>query len=705
MNQQKKSVRKWKMFLLIALLVGLLAAFTGLAFGQGDPLTASDFAESAEQGMGDRANSWAWSMQWWNGYVYAGTNSNWHCVEVLSQSRNSFGIITYPPDDPDIDCPANELEIDMRAEIWRWDSVTGLWEQVYIAPTQVFTQYQRIGGTIIDPITETVTIPPTDIALDIGYRGMALFEEPDGTVALYVTAVSPRFAGYDAPPRILRSTDGVTFTPLPQDPGTVLGEIQETSIRNPVTHIGTDGTPRFYVQAGSSKGSGILLESEDPAGGNDNFREIPIPGALGDYKISAMTSYFGSLIVGTRDTDTGFSILRVHPHGGALPYDYEVLVDSGGYAEFATDPILNVEILDFEEYDCNLYAGGNGITIGTIPGLNDPAELFRVHPEGTWDMIVGRERIGTPLGDISPLSGFDAGFGSPYNGHMWRMGAHNGHFYVATFDGSTTLKDQDPLPPDAEKMGFDLWHTGDGTSMDPISEDGFSDQIIDPDPPRPDLPLGGMDAGGRTISSNEFGFFMGTANYWYGMRVWRAPVPGYNISVTVDGPDTVLVNTPADYTAYVDIGSMAATMGITDPITYTWEATDFPPIQHVGGLSDTITYSWATLGTKIITVRVDTPDTQECGMFQVEVVDGSTPTPTSTPVVNTPTPTSTPVTPGPTATPTVQPTATPTTPPTGVELTGFDGTGGDVSVGLTPWLALLLLLLPGGALLLSRKRR
>jgi hypothetical protein len=40
----------------------------------------------------------------------------------------------------------------------------------------------------------------------------------------------------------------------------------------------------------------------------------------------------------------------------------------------------------------------------------------------------------------------------------------------------------------------------------------------------------------------------------------------------------------------------------TTPITYTWEATDLPPVQHVGDITDNIGFAWDEVGTKAITV-------------------------------------------------------------------------------------------------------
>ena len=42
----------------------------------------------------------------------------------------------------------------------------------------------------------------------------------------------------------------------------------------------------------------------------------------------------------------------------------------------------------------------------------------------------------------------------------------------------------------------------------------------------------------------------------------------------------------------------------TQPLSYTWEASEHDPITRTAILSDTISFSWATPGPKIVTVKV-----------------------------------------------------------------------------------------------------
>src|SRR5262245_28615969 len=65
------------------------------------PLGAGDFSQAAIQGFGDRQNSWAWSMQWWNGHLYVGTYRAAACVEQFElQQAVGAALFPYPPTDP-----------------------------------------------------------------------------------------------------------------------------------------------------------------------------------------------------------------------------------------------------------------------------------------------------------------------------------------------------------------------------------------------------------------------------------------------------------------------------------------------------------------------------------------------------------------------------------------------------------------------------
>lgn len=435
------------------------------------------FAQAAPQGFGDRQNSWAWSMQWWNDYLYVGVNRSWHCAETGGLNQNFPLFFPYPPDDPDVVCPENLKDLMLAAEIWRWSPDTDIWERVFQSPNDI--QIPNSVGKVV--------------ARDIGFRGMNVFTEADGTEALYVASVSPRFMYAEMPPpRILRSTDGLNFESIPQDPGTAMADYEFTSLRNQINFKG-----RLYVIAGSVQGSGVLLESRNPADGNDEFRVVSPPGKI----VSTVGVLDDHLYIGLQNIVSGYSVVKTDA-SGEPPYRYTQVVSHGGYAEGRP----NHELVTMKTFDGRLYAGGNGIRTSLVVGLGGPAELIRINPDDSWDVVVGDPRD-TPDGWKYPLSGFESGFSNFYNGHIWRMEVYEDSLYIGTFDSSTLRKE---FPNDelllGESMGFDLYRTSNGSDIVALTTNGFDDRF---------------NFGVRSLEATPHGLFLGTANYYYGLQIWQ----------------------------------------------------------------------------------------------------------------------------------------------------------------------------------------
>ena len=151
------------------------------------------------------------------------------------------GTTLYPVSVAAGDCPTGPtLTQSLAAEIWSYDPATQQWARVFVSPTDLF-----IGNDINGQ--------PSYTARDTGFRGMTVFTEPDGTQALYVGGVTsgsiyeklPVFNGSAyPPPRLLRSTDGTNWAPVPQNPGTFMGNIglpQPGSTRYLRTFRASDG--------------------------------------------------------------------------------------------------------------------------------------------------------------------------------------------------------------------------------------------------------------------------------------------------------------------------------------------------------------------------------------------------------------------------------------------------------------------------------
>jgi ubiquinone/menaquinone biosynthesis C-methylase UbiE len=140
------------------------------------------------------------------------------------------------------------------------------------------------------------------------------------------------------------------------------------------------------------------------------------------------------------------------------------------------------------------------------------AEIIRVHPDDSWDLIVGRAR-NTPQGYKVALSGFGPGFDDFYNAYVWRLAVHDGWLYAGTYKWCVFLPylPMDRWPKAARNVtlragvdrivredgGFDLWRTHDGSTWEPVSLNGFGNPY---------------NYGVRTMASSPHGLFVGTAN-------------------------------------------------------------------------------------------------------------------------------------------------------------------------------------------------
>jgi hypothetical protein len=453
-------------------LVALLLAAGGTASGAPGALAEQHWEDAATPGFGDRQNSIAWSMRWWRGKLYVGTGRSYICWRGAMWATLFPGLASslYPPRHADADCPPSPTDLPMQAEIWRWTPETDTWERVYQSPQDV-----PIPG-----------YPGKSVARDIGYRGMLVFTEADGAEALYVPAVSAREMYTPTeqlpPPRLLRTTDGVTFEPVPQAPGTFLGDLPLTGLRSGAIYNG-----RMYLTNGTARGEGTLIEAQNPAAGDDSFREVMAPGTT----VWDVVSYNGFLYVGTA-TPSGFAVLKTDARGSP-PYTFTTVITAGGYLNNPSPSVVS-----FQEFAGRLY-------VGTYL----PAELYRLNPDDTWDLIVGRARQ-TPAGMKNPLSGLEPGFGWPYNVQIYRMHVHDGALYLGTLDTSREVTEAQPGPVLDLLLrwhyGFDLYRTVDGEFFEPVTINGFGD---------------GFQVGVRTFETTPYGMFLGASNYWYGFRLWR----------------------------------------------------------------------------------------------------------------------------------------------------------------------------------------
>jgi len=517
------------------------------AIAQPPPLLAPDLVEAAPQGFGDRQNSHAWSMAWWNGNLYVGTGRATQCVQQAAIAFYRPDLGGYPPTEPDVECTPDPYDLPLQAEIWRHTSATGQWDLVYRSPNDV-----PVPGH-----------PGKFIAREIGLRGMLVFKEPDGTEALYVSGVGARtFTEPGIPaPRILRSTDGQTFEPIPADPGTFLGDIPYDGFRGILSYNG-----RFFVLATLGLlGHGVILESENPAEGNDSFWQASPPGmTFFELEVFNDFLYLGTGVQPLNDK-TPFSI---HKTGatGSPPYSLTPIITDGAYRK----SLPSYSVISMQVFKNRLYAGTE-------------REIFRINPDDTWELVVGTPRK-TPNGKIQPTSGFDYGFDSFFNIHIWRMAVHDGILYVGTNDQSTKWRRNLLAPLFQARMGFDLFATGDGYHFTEVTRTGMAGYFDHRTKAVVLEPENIFNSGVRNLASTPQGLFVASANHYFGTKIWKAnppatpdlPSPG---KLAVEGTsDTILLSWEASqgavlYQIFRDAGYRAPELIGSTPNLYFVDST------------------------------------------------------------------------------------------------------------------------------------
>jgi hypothetical protein len=496
------------------------------------------FSSVATGGFGDAHNTWSWSMAWFNGMLYVGTGREVACVTAATSAIQEEIPTLYPPAIGD--CTPDFHYLPLQAEIWQYNPTTFIWTRVYQSPNSLTTTDEK-GNTVAT-------------ARDIGYRSLTLVTEPGGVQALYAGGVTsgeifechpPNVTkgcapqGTWAPPRILRSTTGAlgSWAPLPQDPGTFLGDLTENGCYLGTVSPNCTGPLAFpnysirsagqlngtlFLQVGDFPGVGRVFSAipgDNPSGGDNNFQwASPPTGAL---PIWILNTFNNAMYAGAGNPPgAGPSVYGVWKTNGigTAPYTWTEIIPNGGYATgLVADYAMSLQI-----FPDPVYCPGIGCL---YVGTDRPNELVRIHPDTTgavkvdaadsWDLLVGNPRTCPPgalcAGQlIAPLSGIGQYFDNGYTVHFWRMGVGGfggGSLYMGTYDFSASPDYIKPVAPfQNQEFGTDLWRTPDGIHWQFMSKVGLGD---------------GFNTGSRSFASTPVGLFMGTAREVGGTQVFN----------------------------------------------------------------------------------------------------------------------------------------------------------------------------------------
>ena len=448
-------------------------------------LQEPDFHQISANGFGDGNNAYAYSSIWYKEHLYVGTSRANLCMLKFIMPFVKMDV--WP-----VDCPHKNytptFEHDWaRSEIWRYSPYTDVWERVFQSPL------------VKDDKSD-------EFSRDLGYRAMVIYQgESDPEPALYVAASTRlRHGG----PEILRSIDGKTFEAIARPHM----KCQEEDRSITAIRVLTVFNGKLYTApTGSTKGSpnaswsSLVYETTDPVSGE--WRSIndpgfdPPPAVATVYELAEFNEY---LYAGTAGDD-GLQIWRTKAQGEP-PYRWEKVLDGG-----AGRGNLNQGAVSMKSFKNALYIG-TGIQNGGFDhryGVGPAAaEIIRVHPDNSWDIVVGNARDGK-----EPISGLSAGFNNFFCGYIWRMGIHDNWLYAGSMDWTIILRftKMENRPAKAAKLlaaaniedfiacqgGFDLWRTHDGENWVPVTKTGFNNPY---------------NYGCRNIISTPHGLFIGTAN-------------------------------------------------------------------------------------------------------------------------------------------------------------------------------------------------
>lgn len=369
-------------------------------------LAYTDFRQVAKNGFGDQHNAYPHSMELFGDKLLVGTSRSNMCMLRVSKMRTN---IKHWP----VQCPNDLYDLDMRAQIHALDFASGRWREVSRSP---FID-GRMNGRI---------------PREMSYRCMAVFQgDSDDGPALYCgTYASARGDGA----YILRSTDGETFLPVLR-PESFGGSV--ITVRFLVPFKGRLFTSPTGVAGGNPNAAfqAVIYETRDPmrqpwvAASELGF------GDPGNVSVIEMAAFGDHLYAGTINYD-GFQIWRTRAEGNP-PYTWERVITKGAWRGK-----LNQCAFSLRVFKDALYVGGGiqhgGIDVANRTGPAGP-ELIRIHPDGSWDLLVGLGRQ-TPDGWKTALSGYRPGFGFITNGYFWRMEAHDGWLYLGTLNWTLMMR-------------------------------------------------------------------------------------------------------------------------------------------------------------------------------------------------------------------------------------------------------------------------
>lgn len=337
------------------------------------------------------------------------------------------------------------------ASLWRFDDASHAWQAVLDQGGQpVQTRRRAIIPHVSPPGFPVGSLP----GQDAGFVSMMVFQGTDDDVpCLYVATQGLTGA------RLLRSADGQYFAPVLTLPTSIgyLGLAALTVWNGRLVMTSGAHLPDTDAVADSGPAQlprGTVLGSRNPLA-SDQWEVLS---ALGfgnplNMAVSALTVHQDRLCAATANPSTGFQIWISGAGGAPDDPGWTCLLEKGA-ARYGMSP----QVALLKSHQGQLWIG-TAMDMPALATLDWPAaELLRIEPDGTWDLIAGEVRL-TPQGLRLPLSLLGPGLDDP---GVTSLGA-----MVALGDdiapGGLMLLGGGPLAG--------LWLSHDGETWDPLEQD------------------------------------------------------------------------------------------------------------------------------------------------------------------------------------------------------------------------------------------
>jgi hypothetical protein len=236
-----------------------------------------------------------------------------------------------------------------------------------------------------------------------------------------------------------------------------------------------------------------------------------------------LISFNGWLYAGLANFETGGEIWKFEgPDKNASPVQ---VVANGG-----PDP-RNENYGTAAVFNGHLYMGSLLFVGGYNPASQNGFKGFdmvRIAPDDTWETVVGPNSI----------SGYDSGFNQWTNAYCWQLEPHDGWLYCSTYDqgtvigymlqnpevlesltgvlgGEKELRDRfdelvDEYIKRGMRMGADMFKSPDGVHWYPVTLTAFDLELT---------------YGFRELLSHGGDLYVGTADVFNGLKVWRGSMP------------------------------------------------------------------------------------------------------------------------------------------------------------------------------------